>query len=62
MLGDSVMVAPMVAKGTMRMVRFPSLKNGVWKGSDGKIYEGSRLEMIKAPMDSLAFFEIANKK
>ena len=58
MLGDSIMVAPIVNKGTIRVVKFPKFSKGKWKATDGKIYKGGTVVSIDAPLDMLPYFEI----
>ena len=58
MLGDSIMVAPIVNKGTVRVVKFPKFLKGKWKAAGGKIYNGGTVVSIDAPLDMLPYFEI----
>ena len=53
MLGDSVLVAPMVIQGTKRTIEFPK---GTWTGEDGKKIRGPVKKEIEVPMDRLAWF------
>lgn len=57
-LGDSIMVAPMLEKGTIRSVRLPELKKGKWKADDGIIYRGGHTIEIEVPLDRLPYFTI----
>ncbi|RAV05554.1 glycoside hydrolase family 31 protein [Paenibacillus sp. YN15] len=51
MLGDSVLVAPVVTQGMRsRTVRFPA---GVWEGEDGSVVEGPAVQPIEAPLNRL---------
>lgn len=59
MLGDSVMVAPMVEKGTNRTIVFPILKKGKWLGDDGKVYKGGTTIVIEVPLNRLPYFKIS---
>lgn len=54
MLGDRILVAPMLNPGTSRNVLLPS---GAWKADDGNIYEGGRSITIIVPVDRLPYFE-----
>lgn len=58
MLGDSIMVAPIVNKGTVRVVKFPKFLKGKWKAAGGKIYNGGTVVSIDAPLYMLPYFEI----
>ena len=58
MLGDSIMVAPMVYKSTVRVVKFPKFSKGKWKAASGKIYNGGTVVTIDVPLDMLPYFEI----
>lgn len=59
MLGDNLMVAPVVEKGkTSRQVKLPKLLQGKWKADDGKIYRGGKIVQIEVPLDRLPYFEI----
>jgi alpha-glucosidase len=53
MLGESILVAPMLASGSSRTVILPS---GNWKADDGQIYEGGE-HNIDVPIDRLPYFE-----
>ncbi|MEY8687728.1 glycoside hydrolase family 31 protein [Bacteroides sp. AN502(2024)] len=54
MIGDKYMVAPMVTKGTSRVVKLPS---GKWRDDQGKIYKGGRTISIQVPIERLPYFE-----
>ena len=43
MLGDKIMVAPMVEKGMQRKVIFPK---GKWKDEDGRIIKGPAVKQV----------------
>lgn len=55
MLGDKILVAPVVVKGaTSRNVYLPA---GRWKdGNNGTVIEGPRSFSYNAPIDVLPFF------
>ena len=53
MLGDGILVAPMLEAGTSRTVILPS---GAWKADDGQIYQGGE-HFIEVPIDRLPYFE-----
>ena len=53
MLGDSILVAPMLESGSSRKVVLPS---GRWKADDGTLYEGGSHD-IMVPLDRLPYFE-----
>ena len=54
MMGDDLLVAPMVAKGTSRTVRIPK---GSWKADDGSVVEGPRDVTLEVPLARLPYFE-----
>lgn len=54
MLGNNVLVAPMVNKGNSRSVVLPA---GKWRADDHKVYKGPVKIMINVPLDRLPFFE-----
>lgn len=54
MLGDKLMVAPMVKKGYKREVTFPE---GKWIGDDGEKYIGGKTFTIDVPIDRIPYFE-----
>ena len=59
MLGDEVLVAPVLEKGKReRIVRFPK---GKWKDSSGKIIKGPTKKVVKADLDELPYFEKLTK-
>ena len=53
MLGDSLLVAPMLEKGSSRKVVLPS---GSWKADDGTVYEGGEY-IIEVPVNRIPYFE-----
>ena len=53
-LGDDIIVAPMVTKGHTREVRLPS---GTWVDDKGKKYDGGQTYTIDVPIDRLPYFE-----
>jgi alpha-glucosidase (family GH31 glycosyl hydrolase) len=58
MLGDNIMVTPMLQKGTQREVIFPKLKKGKWVADDGKTFKGGTTTTIHVPLERLPFFTI----
>lgn len=58
MLGDKYLVAPMIEKGTSRIVKLPK---GRWKDDTGKIYNGGRSIRIDVPLSRLPYFEFLSK-
>jgi alpha-glucosidase len=54
MLGDLLMVAPMVNKGTSRNIIFPA---GKWKDSNGKVFEGPATKTLDVALDQIPVFE-----
>lgn len=54
MMGDDLMVAPMVTKGTTRNVLIPK---GAWKADDGNIVHGPRELTLSVPLDRIPYFE-----
>lgn len=57
MLGDKMMVAPMVESGSKRNVVFPV---GEWKADDGKAFMGGKTYEIEVPFDRLPYFVRTN--
>jgi alpha-glucosidase (family GH31 glycosyl hydrolase) len=58
MLGDSIMVAPMVNPGNSRTVTFPP---GVWKADDGSTIKGPARKEIAVAIDRLPWFTLVKK-
>jgi alpha-glucosidase len=58
MLGDKIMVAPVMEKGTQRRVRFPK---GRWKGEEGAVIKGPGVKTFSVPIDKLLWFERTGK-
>ena len=58
MLGNQIMVAPMVDKGEQRTVIFPK---GRWKVEDGKIIKGPAVKQFQTPIGRLLWFEYMGK-
>ncbi|WP_372935593.1 glycoside hydrolase family 31 protein [Mariniphaga sediminis] len=58
MLGDKVMVAPMVNTGNKRSVIFPK---GKWKADDDKVYKGGKTYEIDVPYNRLPYFQRIKK-
>lgn len=54
MLGDKIMIAPVVNKGNSRKIIFPK---GKWKDGIGKIFKGPLTENIVVALDQIPFFE-----
>ena len=55
MLGESILVAPVITKGTRsRNVVFPS---GKWRSQDGEIFDGECTREIESPLGKLLYFE-----
>ena len=59
MLGDSVMVAPMVNLGNSRTVIFPA---GSWKADDGSTIKGPAKKEITVAIDRLPWFTLIKKR
>jgi|GEM_PF-4234688 len=58
MLGDSILVAPVVNKGSgKKNVKLPA---GKWKASNGKILKGGRAYEFDVAIDKSLFFELQN--
>ncbi len=53
MLGDSIMVAPVISREDARFVKFPS---GEWIESGGKTIKGPAIRHYNVPIDSLLWF------
>jgi alpha-glucosidase len=58
MLGNNLLVVPMLNKGTSRTVQLPKLKKGMWKADDGTIYKGGTIATIAVSLNRLPYFEI----
>jgi len=58
MLGDYVLVAPMLAQDKSRNVVLPK---GKWKADDGKIYKGGQSILLEVSLDRLPYFERMGK-
>ncbi|MDR3694479.1 glycoside hydrolase family 31 protein [Mucilaginibacter sp.] len=54
MLGDALMIAPVVNKGNSRKIIFPA---GKWKDSNGKVFEGPATKNIEVALDQIPVFE-----
>jgi alpha-glucosidase (family GH31 glycosyl hydrolase) len=54
MVGNELLVAPMVNKGNTRTVVLPK---GRWKADDNKIYKGPARITIDVPLDRLPYFQ-----
>ena len=53
MLGDKILVAPVMDTGTSRSVKLPK---GNWTDEFGKVYRGGRTYTIDVPLDRLPRF------
>jgi alpha-glucosidase len=58
MLGDSILVAPMINLGDSRTVLFPK---GTWKGDDGSTIKGPAKKEIAVAMDRLPWFRLVKR-
>ena len=54
MMGNDLLVAPMVKKGTARTVQIPQ---GKWRSDDGKVIEGPCEVTLDVPLARLPYFE-----
>ena len=54
MLGDDLLVAPMVTQGTSRKVLIPK---GTWKADDGSVIQGPAEKALDVPLVRLPYFE-----
>ena len=54
MMGDDLLVAPQVTRGTSRTVRIPK---GKWKADDGRVIEGPADVTLEVPLERLPYFE-----
>jgi len=54
LMGDDLLVAPMVTKGTARTVQIPS---GKWKADDGSVIVGPVQKTFEVPLARLLYFE-----
>jgi alpha-glucosidase (family GH31 glycosyl hydrolase) len=54
LMGDDLLVAPLVTKGTARTVQIPS---GQWKADDGTLLTGPIQETFAVPLGRLLYFE-----
>lgn len=54
MVGDKIMVTPMVSEGQNRQVMIPK---GKWRSDDGKIVRGPMKMTIQVSLDRLPYFE-----
>jgi len=60
MLGDKILVAPVVEKGKReRLVYFPE---GRWLGEDGQIIKGPAKLIIKVPLERLPWYRLITRK
>ena len=54
LMGDNLLVAPMVTKGTARTVQIPP---GTWKADDGNLITGPIQKTFEVPLGRLLYFE-----
>ena len=54
MMGDDLLVAPMVTQGASRKVLIPK---GTWKADDGSVITGPAEKTIDVPLERLPYFE-----
>ena len=54
LMGDALLVAPMVTKGAARTVQIPS---GKWKADDGTLITGPIQQTFAVPLGRLLYFE-----
>jgi alpha-glucosidase len=54
MMGDDLLVAPMVTKGVSRAVLIPP---GTWKADDGGVFVGPAQKTFEIPLARLLYFE-----
>ncbi len=55
MLGEDILVAPVITKGqTERTIALP---NGKWLGYDGKTYEGGKTITLRVSLSDIPYFE-----
>jgi alpha-glucosidase len=59
MMGNELLVAPMVKAGNSRMVVLPK---GKWKADDGKVYVGGKTYTIDVPLERLPYFVMIKEK
>ena len=56
MLGDDMMVAPVVEKGAKsRQVKLPA---GSWEDNNGNVYEGNSVIEIPVTIESIPYFTL----
>ena len=55
LLGDEILVAPMLEKGFTRKVILPP---GEWKADDGKVYAGGQTFEINVPLERIPYFTL----
>ncbi len=55
MLGDKIMVAPVVSKGKYREIVFPE---GKWKSDDGTFFDGGRCYPIEVKLEKLPVYDL----
>jgi alpha-glucosidase (family GH31 glycosyl hydrolase) len=59
MLGDKVLVAPVMEKGIDNItIQLPRVKSGNWKSDDGKIYKSGEKINIAITLNRLPYFEL----
>jgi alpha-glucosidase (family GH31 glycosyl hydrolase) len=58
MLGDDLLIAPMIQAGEARVVKLPRNGKLRWRADDGKIYKGGTTINIVVPIDRLPYFQL----
>ena len=54
MLGDSILVAPVLAQGAVtKTIHFPA---GNWQGDDGSVVIGPKIAVVNAPIERLPWY------
>ncbi|MCB9069429.1 MAG: alpha-galactosidase [Calditrichae bacterium] len=54
MLGDSILVAPVLAQGAVtKTIHFPA---GNWQGDDGSVVKGPKIAVVNAPIERLPWY------
>ncbi|MEI6275301.1 MAG: glycoside hydrolase family 31 protein [Prolixibacteraceae bacterium] len=57
MLGNELLVAPMLAKG--KTIRTVVLPKGTWVADDGKKYQGGKIYDVEVPLNRIPYFRIS---
>jgi alpha-glucosidase len=58
MLGDNLLVAPMLEKG--KKYRDVKLPTGKWKAADGKVLKGGRTYQLNVTLEQLLYYVLIN--